>query len=188
MTLIETIYGIVFQPVSTLKYLSASKPVALAISLFSFAVVWNMIIAMGLNKARGLTASLPEGYIVVYLFMGLLISLAALTALAAIYSLLGEVVFKQANGTGILTCLAFAFVPGVLGPPLHYALTLLNINLNISIMAFLWVMVLQIIGIREALLIQTSQALLLFVLPGLIFILLILAMVLLLGITIPGIV
>ncbi len=191
MTFIEIIYGMVFQPAPTLKYLSGDKPLMLAVTVFSIAAGWNMIINMGLNNARGLTAALPEGYIGVYLLTGVLISLAVLAASAAIYSLLGEIIYKQANGSGILTCLAFAFVPGIFGPPLQYALTLLNfdqLNINISVVAFLWVMVLQIIGIREALVIQTGQALLLFVLPWLIFMVLILILVLLVGLMVPGII
>ncbi len=191
MTFIEIIYGIIFQPASTLKYLSGSKPLVLAVIAFLFTALWNMIINMGLNNARGFTASLPEGYIGVYLFIGLLISLAVLAGSAAIYNLLGELIYKQANGRGILTCLAFGFVPGILEPPLQYALTLLNfnyLNISISIMAFLWVMTLQIVGIREALVIQTSQALLLFVLPWLIFVLLIVALVMLVGMMVPGII
>ncbi len=190
MTFIEIVYGIVFQPAPTLKYLSGNKPLVLAVMAFSITALWNMIINMGLNNATGFTASLPDGYIGVYLFIGLLISLAVLAASAAMYNLLGELIYKQANGRGILTCLAFGFVPGILAPPLQYALTLLNFNyfnINISILAFLWVMALQIIGIREALVIQTGQALLLFVLPWLIFMVFIVALVLLLGMIVPGI-
>ena len=70
-------------------------------------------------------------------------------------------------------------------------MTLLNfsyLNFNISIFAFIWVVVLQIIGIREALVIQTGQALLVFVLPWLIFMVLIFILVLLLGLVVPGII
>ncbi len=190
MTFTEIIYGILFQPAPTLKYLGVNKPLLLALISFSVAAVWNMIISIGLDNARGVTAALPEGYIGVYLFIGLLVSLSVLAVSAAIYNLLGEIIYKQANGRGILTCLAFASVPGILGPPLQYAVTLLHfnyININISVFAFLWVVALQIIGIREALVIQTGQALLLFILPWLVFIVLILVMVLLLGIVVPGI-
>jgi len=191
VTFTEIIYGIIFQPAPTLKYLSGNKPLILGLAAFSVAAVWNMIISLGMDNARGFSAALPEGYIGVYLFIGLLISLSVLGVSAAVYSLLGEIIYKQANGRGILTCLAFAFVPGVLGPPLQYATTLLNfsyLNFNISIFTFIWVVVLQIIGIREALVIQTGQALLVFVLPWLIFMVLIFILVLLLGLVMPGII
>ncbi len=169
MTSTEIVYGIVFEPQATLRYLSQNKPWRLALTAFAVAVLGNMLINLGINVQGGIKGSLPQGYIGVYLGIGLLLALVALTALAAIYAGLGEILYQQANGRGLLTCLAFAFVPGLLAPPLQYALTWLNmnsLNAGISVLAFIWVMVLQIIGIREALLIPSSQAVLLFILPG----------------------
>ena len=118
-----------------------------------------MLIKLGINLHQGPGVPLPQGYIGVYLGLGLLFSLLALAAAAAIYNLLGELLYRQANGRGILTCLAFAFVPGILSPPLQYALTLLNLNnfnAAISVLAF--------VGcnttshrIKESLLIQAAR-------------------------------
>jgi protein-S-isoprenylcysteine O-methyltransferase Ste14 len=161
LTATEILYGIVFQPLATLRYLSSSQPLLMALTAFIVTVLGNMLIKLGINLHQGPGVPLPQGYIGVYLGLGLLFSLLALAAAAAIYNLLGELLYRQANGRGILTCLAFAFVPGILSPPLQYALTLLNLNnfnAAISVLAFLWVVILQVIGIRESLLIQSSQA------------------------------
>jgi protein-S-isoprenylcysteine O-methyltransferase Ste14 len=169
LTATEILYGIVFQPLATLRYLSSSQPLLMALTAFIVTVLGNMLIKLGINLHQGPGVPLPQGYIGVYLGLGLLFSLLALAAAAAIYNLLGELLYRQANGRGILTCLAFAFVPGILSPPLQYALTLLNLNnfnAAISVLAFLWVVILQVIGIRESLLIQSSQAFFLFILPG----------------------
>lgn len=190
MTGTEILYGIVFQPLTTLRYLSSSQPLLMALTAFAVTVLGNMLMDLGINMNRGLGVPLPQGYIGVYLGLGLLFSLAALAAAAAIYTLLGELLFQQSNGRGILTCLAFAFVPGLLATPLQYALTLLNMNsfnLAISILAFVWVVALQIMGIREALLIQSSQALLLFILPGAVFFMLVLITLVSLASLLPGI-
>jgi hypothetical protein len=111
----------------------------MALSAFIVTVLGNMLIKLGINLHQGPGVPLPQGYIGVYLGLGLLFSLLALAAAAAIYNLLGELLYRQANGRGILTCLAFAFVPGILSPPLQYALTLLNLNnfnAAISVLAF----------------------------------------------------
>jgi hypothetical protein len=189
LTVIEILYGIVFQPVPTFRYLGSSKPLFLALTAFSVSALSNMIINLGINQNTGIAASLPEAYIGIYLLLGLIISLAVLAAAAAVYNLLGEIMFQQANGRGMLCCLALAFVPGILAPPLQYAFSILNWgfwNAGISLLAFVWVIVLQIIGIREALVIQGGQALLLFLLPGVILALLILFTLVLLVFLLPG--
>ncbi|MGI6421442.1 MAG: YIP1 family protein [Syntrophomonadaceae bacterium] len=189
MTATEILYGIVFQPLATLRYLSSSQPLLMALTAFIVTVLGNMLIKLGINLHQGPGVPLPQGYIGVYLGLGLLFSLLALAAAAAIYNLLGELLYRQANGRGILTCLAFAFVPGILSPPLQYALTLLNLNnfnAAISVLAFLWVVILQVIGIRESLLIQSSQAFFLFILPGAVFFILVLIAFLSLALLVSG--
>jgi hypothetical protein len=161
----------------------------MALTAFAVTVLGNMLVNLGINMHGGLGGALPQGYIGVYLGLGLVFALAALAAATAIYALLGELLFQQANGRGLLTCLAFAFVPGILVSPLQYALSLLNIdtfNVGISLLAFIWIVVLQIIGIREALLIQSSQAFLLFILPGAVFFMLLLITLLSLASLLPG--
>jgi hypothetical protein len=189
LTATEILYGIVFQPLATLRYLSSSQPLLMALTAFIVTVLGNMLIKLGINLHQGPGVPLPQGYIGVYLGLGLLFSLMALAAAAAIYNLLGELLYRQANGRGILTCLAFAFVPGILSPPLQYALTLLNLNnfnAAISVLAFLWVVILQVIGIRESLLIQSSQAFFLFILPGAVFFILVLIAFLSLALLVSG--
>jgi hypothetical protein len=189
LTATEILYGIVFQPLATLRYLSSSQPLLMALTAFIVTVLGNMLIKLGINLHQGPGVPLPQGYIGVYLGLGLLFSLLALAAAAAIYNLLGELLYRQANGRGILTCLAFAFVPGILSPPLQYALTLLNLNnfnAAISVLAFLWVVILQVIGIRESLLIQSSQAFFLFILPGAVFFILVLIAFLSLALLVSG--
>jgi hypothetical protein len=189
LTATEILYGIVFQPLATLRYLSSSQPLLMALTAFIVTVLGNMLIKLGINLHQGPGVPLPQGYIGVYLGLGLLFSLLALAAAAAIYNLLGELLYSQANGRGILTCLAFAFVPGILSPPLQYALTLLNLNnfnAAISVLAFLWVVILQVIGIRESLLIQSSQAFFLFILPGAVFFILVLIAFLSLALLVSG--
>lgn len=85
------------QPV--LKYLADQK-------YCIFAGYGTMVINMGLNNAQGVTTALPEGYIGVYLLIGLLVYLVVLDVWAVNYSLLGEFIYEQANGDGIFTCLA----------------------------------------------------------------------------------
>jgi len=191
LTFVEIIYGVIFQPAAALKYLSEHRPLNLAILIFSITILFNMLINQGLETLySSATASLPTGFIGVYWLIGLIISIIILFVLAAIYNLLSDIIYTKVNGRGILTCLAFATVPGILGAPLQYAVTLLNLNLfiNFSVLASIWVLGLQILAIKEAFSIQTGQAVLLFVLPVIAFAALIFMLGILVIFLVPGII
>jgi len=166
----EIIYGIFFQPVSTLRYLKKGKPLLGGLLLFFCVILLNMIINRGLGilESQKMALAINADLFWIWVLLGPIFSLIILFIMAGLSSLLSEVVYGKANAVGLLVCLSFASVPGVLGPPLQYAAVLLGLSGLASFVAlgvFVWVMVLQVLSLREALALQTGQAIFIYLLP-----------------------
>lgn len=170
MNLTEIIYGVLFSPAATLKVLSKSKPWLAGVIIFLVVLSFNMMVNRGIAFIDPLEQALPipAGFTWIGAVIGVVISVIMLFVMAGIYSLLGEIIYQNANASGLLTSLSFSSIPGILGPPLQYIAILLGLaplsNL-ISFVIAMWLIVLQIIAIRESLELTTSQALVLFIIP-----------------------
>lgn len=180
MTLIEVIYGILFQPASTFGYLSREKPLKQGLIIFLIVALFNVLISQGI-EAWGINNaiySLPANFIWFAGLIGIIASIIMLFFMAGFWSLISEIIYGQANAKGLLVSLSFAYLPGVLGPPLQYAAMLIGIKtaaMFLPFLTWLWVLVLQVMALREALSLRNSQAILLFAIP----LLVVLAMVML---------
>jgi len=174
MSLIDTIYGILFDPVPTLQYLAREKPLLPGLFIYLAVFIFNVIINRGLTALDSEIAGfIPDGnFIWVFAILGVILSFFILALTAGLLSLLSEIFYQRGNASGLLVCLCFAVIPGVLGPPLQYGATLLGISwlgVIFSLLAVIWMLVLQVLSLREALELQTGQAILLFIIPGLLF-------------------
>lgn len=88
--------------------------------------------------------------------------------------------YRRGNASGLLTCLALAIIPGLVGSTLQYALVLLDLALwggVVSLVTFVWVIVLQVLSLRESLALTTGQAVLIYILPAASFLLVALILV-----------
>ncbi|HBQ27272.1 MAG TPA: hypothetical protein DD791_12825 [Syntrophomonas sp.] len=191
MSLIDIIYGIFFDPVPTLKYLAREKPLVLGLLVYLVAFVFNLIINHGLTTLDSEIAGfIPDGNLIwVFAGMGIILSFFILALTAGLFSLLSEIFYQRGNASGLLVCLSFSVIPGVLGPPLQYGATLLGVSwlgVIFSLLAVIWVVVLQVLSLREALELQTGQAILLFILPGLFIVLLLLGFIFIIAKTMPS--
>ena len=104
---------------------------------------------------------IPSGFLWLGAFIGVIFPLIMLFILAGLYSLLGELIYKSGNATGLLAGLSFASLPGIFGPPLQYVALSLGLNSLSNLISFaitIWLLVLQVIAIREALRLSTNQA------------------------------
>jgi hypothetical protein len=190
MSLIDTIYGIFFDPGPTLRYLAREKPLLPGLLVYLIVFIFNLIINRGLTELDSdIAGFIPEGNLIwVFAILGIILSFFILALTAGLLSLLSEIFYQRGNASGLLVCLCFAFIPGVLGPPLQYGATLLGISwlgVIFSLLAVIWVLVLQVLSLREALELQTGQAILLFILPGLFFIFLLLGLIFIIAKTMP---
>lgn len=169
LSLVEVVYGIFFEPVKTLNYLARVKPLLWGMIIFLLILTLNIIINHGVNSFNSINFVLNDNFIGVFEVLLVFLAYLLLVILAGVFSLLSEILYHRGNASGILACFSYAAIPGVLGPPLHFAFILLEIKV-IGVILYLaslaWVLVLQIISLREALHLRTSQAVLLFALPG----------------------
>ena len=190
MSLIDIIYGIFFEPVPTLQYLAREKPLLPGLLVYLVVFVFNLIINRGLTTLDSEIAGfIPNANLMwVIAGLGVILSFFMLAITAGLFSLLSEIFYQRGNASGLLVCLSFAVIPGVLGPPLQYGATLLGISwlgVICSLLAVIWVLVLQVLSLREALELQTGQAILLFILPGLFIVFLCLGFIFVLASTVP---
>ncbi|MDD3898093.1 MAG: hypothetical protein PHE82_03935, partial [Syntrophomonadaceae bacterium] len=130
MSLIDTIYGIFFDPVPTLQYLAREKPLLPGLLVYLVVFVFNLIINRGLTTLDSEIAGfIPDGnFIWVFAGLGVILSFFILALTAGLLSLLSEIFYQRGNASGLLVCLSFAVIPGALGPPLQYGATLLGVS------------------------------------------------------------
>ncbi|MDD3268572.1 MAG: Yip1 family protein [Syntrophomonadaceae bacterium] len=182
MTLTEVIYGILFQPAATLSYLSREKPLKQGLIVYLIIALFNVLISQGIEALNFMEslANLPPNFIWLVSSIGVIASIIMLFFMAGFLSLISEIIYGQANGKGLLVCLSFAYLPSVLGAPLEYAALLIGMQSAAAVLpvfTLVWVLVLQVIALREALSLRSSQAVLLFILPLLILLALTIAVI-----------
>lgn len=170
MTWSEVVYGVLFQPVNTLRYLADEKPVGRGLVIFTLVTVVNFILLRG-SEGTGSDplSSLFREFFPLYATLGTFFALFVLLLTAGFLSLLGELFYRRGNASGLLTCLALAVVPGLVGSALQYAMFLLDLavlGMVISLVTIAWVMVLQVLSLRESLALTTGQAVLIYILPA----------------------
>lgn len=184
MTLGEILYGVLFEPVDTFRYLGQEKPLARGLLIFILVYGLNFVVNQGI-EAVSPQGGLWKGELLwVYGILGGAIILFGLFLSAGILSLLGELCYGNGNGKGIMASIAFATFPGALGPPLHYLTILLNISwlgVLFSLLTTVWVMALQVVAVRESLRLNTGQAAFIYLLPGILLLVLLLAVLGLMG-------
>lgn len=170
MNFTEIIYGILFEPVATLRYLAENKPLAQGLIVFLSVLIFNIIMGQG-NAALGEEMQALDIPFQLGWFINIvagIFSFIMLFVIAAVFSLLGELIYGKSNAAGLLVCFAFVSIPGVLGPALQYVSSLAGIEwlaVFLSLAVGIWVLVLQVLALREALGINTGQAIIIFLLP-----------------------
>lgn len=170
MSFTDLIYGIIFSPSKTLKMISDNKPWVQGLLVFLVVMIFNMIVNRGIYVLEKVeeVISIPSGFLWLGAFIGIIFSLIMLLVVAGLYSLLGELIYKSGNASGLLAGLSFASLPGIFGPPLQYVALLLGLNPLSALISFgitIWLLILQVIAIREALKLSTNQAVFLFIIP-----------------------
>ena len=169
MTIVELLYGIMFEPRPTLQYISEKKPLAWGLTVYLIVLIFNAVFARGINYISPKDAvALLDELLWIYLVTGALFSIVVLFLLTGLFSLLSDLFYGHSNSSGLLACLCFASVPGVLGPPLQYSALLTGasyIGTISSVIISVWVLVLQIMALKEALALRTGQAINLFIMP-----------------------
>jgi len=175
LSTVEVVYGILFEPAKTLNFLGREKPLLPGLLIFCLTFTFISVINRAITLLDSSINNIIPGTVSVWLLTAFSMAFAyiMLALMAGLFSLISEIIYRRGNASGLLACLSFAVIPGVLGPSLQYAAILLgigSIGVLFSLFSALWVLILQILSLREALDLNTGQAVLLFTLPGLLFV------------------
>ena len=190
MSAIDNVYGVLFEPVNTFRYLKDNKPYGQAILLLILVLLISTFFQIAQLKNN--SAVMPENFangIILFSIMGAVMSVLGIFFLSSFVSLLSEIFWGKANAGGVLTVTCFASLPSVLAAPLAYASTIIGfewIGIILSLLIAIWVFILQLLGIREALEISTGRAVLLFFMPLITIVLIFICIVVLLAVTYPA--
>lgn len=182
MSITESIYGVLFEPVDTLRTLADNKPYGRALLIFIAVTLLSIVFEQALNVYNNneVLKIIPANAVWMINLMGSILSVLLLLVISGLLSLISEIIYGKFNAGGILVVLCYASIPGILGPPIHYAFSLAGLEwlgATLALLAMIWVLVLQVIGIRESLQVTTGQAILIMVIPGLVTVLLITGLV-----------
>ncbi|MGE5389969.1 MAG: YIP1 family protein [Deltaproteobacteria bacterium] len=165
----EVLYGVLFEPRTTLRSLSIERPLAPAIITFMVVALFNLTVYRGIIFQQNYTIEDIGQFLWLYQVMGALFSFLMLFVMAGLFSLLSELLFNKTNASGLLVCLGFASLPGILGPALYFSAFIIDaqwLGVLCSVLVGIWMLVLQVLSLSEALEISTGQAVALFILPG----------------------
>ncbi|MGR6837351.1 YIP1 family protein [Syntrophomonas erecta] len=174
ISLSDTVYGVLFEPTSTFRQLSADRPYGQALLVYLLVMALSLFINTGITREIYYTGSWEA-----QLFkpvVGTLIALIFLLTISGILSLLSEILYKKGNAGGLVVCLGYATLPGILGPSVQLGAYIAGISwlaVGAPILAGGWVLILQVVALREALDIKSSQAIILFLLPVVLLLILI---------------
>ncbi len=170
MNLIEAIYGVLFSPTKTLREIGENKIWLSGILIFFIVMSFNMVLNLGMAGIEPIEQVLPFSANFIWLggLIGIIFSIIVLFVTAGLYALLGEIIYKSSNAAGLLAAFSFASLPSIFAAPTQYLANLANLNLISSLIAILigiWVIILQVIALRESLRLSTSQAIVLYIIP-----------------------
>lgn len=186
----EILYGVLFEPRVTLRRLAEEQPLARALFTFLLITVFNLLIYRGVILQQQYSLGGIGTFLWLYQILGALFSFCMLFVMAGLFSLLSELLFNKTNASGLLVCLSFAALPGILGPALYYSASIIGLpwlGIACSVAAGVWLLILQILSLAEALDISIRQAIALFILPGLLILVGLVAIVLIFALSGLGI-
>ncbi|ADI03051.1 MAG TPA: hypothetical protein GXX39_02650 [Syntrophothermus lipocalidus] len=194
----ELVYGVFFNPAATFRYVGEEKPLRQVFAIWLAALGFGAVVSFSLFRGNVVSGLPPDwsvladrvaNFSLVYGVGYVVVSLLIWFVSAAVYSLASEVLYQRGNGRGLLAALALANLPSTLGPAFRllgrvFVWESLVILLTLGIC--LWTVGLQVVALREALKVSTSQAIMLWAFPMVITGLLLVIMIVLLGVAAGG--
>jgi len=205
----DLLYGVIASPVKTLRYISETKPVLLALVVYAV-VYWVGTIASipgTINQLEqmppglgGLPLMDPRTLTLFALIGGPFIALILLTIVTGIYHLIAKLLKGTGEYVGLLSVIGFANFPSLFSAPFalldlvtagaetmslsHILLALVKGSVSFGILV--WTVILTIIGIRENYNFSTGRAVLTYFIPIIVFGLIILIFAILIAVFVIG--
>jgi hypothetical protein len=175
-SLFDLLYGIIAKPVNTFRYLTAEKPWVKG-ALIYVLISWITTLAglpAQLESFEQLDAlsnvsnvNLRAAAIIALVLIFPIVSAAGLFIMGGIYHLLAKLLKGQGEFKGIIASLGFANFPSILITPFYLLYFIggsvakaiaLIITLSISFAFGIWVLVLDVLAIRENYKLSTARA------------------------------
>lgn len=190
---LEIVYGVLFEPVKTMKRTAENPPLATALVIVTILsllgtimglLTFSRVISQSLGTEGGLPAA--GSLVPVAVFAGLVMSYIKWFSGSAVLHLTADLLGGRGGARGVFAAVGLAGLPNILLIPfqfLGYRYGLENLAVNLLLLLaglaiWVWSSIIIIIGIREAHLFSTGRSVLVFVIPYLVlFLLLILAVI-----------
>jgi len=162
---IDVIYGVIVRPDETLKTLAERPRPWLGILAYALVTLVSGSQSVLQLRQLGLAATRSLGGIV---FATMLVGFAAWFVAIGVMHLAGEVLGGKGSGLGLITVLGVAAIPGALIVPLRVGSRLLGLTFVSglgSLAIVIWMIVLQVKGIRHNYQVTTGKAIAIFFAP-----------------------
>jgi hypothetical protein len=176
----EALVGVITRPAATMARIAAARPWQIALALtVAIALISGLVNltnpapaglgadpnALGADVPSGMVAALNFIRSPLFALVAAVLSPVLLLFLTGIYFLLGRLFGGTGSFSALFSTLAFASVPNLLFAPLSALLNLGGLSLGINLLRILlnfafsiWVLVLQVLGVRESLHLSTGRA------------------------------
>lgn len=167
-------YWTLFQPVKAMRVIAEHKPVLwgllvyLFVDVFQIALSWRVLtnqlsVNFDLPFAVGRFMGAPM------MVLGLLMSFLVLFVSTAIINLIAELFGGKGDGISLLAAFAFARLPGIFGGMVNILSQFINLDFLkgiVLLVVFIWVLVLQVLAVKESQNLSTLKSLVVRLLPG----------------------
>lgn len=189
--LLDALVGVILRPARTMKEIAAARPWLLALGVALLLALLNGFVTSAAPEGSmfrprqpvdtTLPDGLPDSYYALLVWsrspwltagITLIMTPLSLTILSGVYLLVGRLFRGEGRFTALIATLGFATVPNVFLIPimalLHLgagAFVFEALRFVISIAFWIWMIVLQVLGIRASLSIETGQAVAVWVIP-----------------------
>ena len=189
---VDAAVGVIVRPVVAMRQIAARRPWPMAMALYIAITLLNGLVNLtspwlDFSQSVPEMSELPGSYgsaltltrsPLFAVVNALLCSPVLLVAIAGVFYLTGRLLGGRGYFSGLLSTFAFAVVPTILLAPMLALLNLTGALLAVifgalaSICFAIWVLVLQVLGIRESLALSTGRAVATLLIPiGVVFLL-----------------
>ncbi|GAW93779.1 Yip1 family protein [Calderihabitans maritimus] len=178
LSLVDLLYGVIVQPSRTLRYVAQKKLYFRAFGTYLGVQLFNslMTVASFEDQYRRVAPPWQETFLNEFPFQQLLLfwipvavigSLVIWFIMAGVLHLIAEFSGGIGSGIGLFAALGFTTVPNVLLTVVDFILRLLQIPADffIRMAGFVWIVVLQVLALRESHQFSTGKAILVFITP-----------------------
>lgn len=169
LTFLEIIYGILFQPRETFRYLAGVRPLWQAAVFLAFAALFHGLIDLRGVRALEIKAGFPADtsvYLVPLLVLGLMGAFLTWFFGTSAIGLVSQLFGGAGNGPGLLCAFSFALLPGLITGIVEFGTGFLPLSQVfagiVELVGVIWLISLQVIALAEIEGLSTGRAILVY--------------------------